>query len=311
MSLTHLKGLPFQKRKLELEKNKAKTKVALLSAQPSFPNVTHLIELLLLGDLKDIPPELEEFTKTIASPTSQVAELKPLQSELPNKFLSVPTLIEMVLARLKTLDALLSLLNKLFQRKPPKDANQNKQQSIPTPPITTTTTLTTSLQSSFIPSPPKSSSQTEGEHIKIDKGKKVVSSKDAKEESSNSEFDDTINLTGSRVESSRTKKLNKFDFITEDRDHVHLTEDKIQEQKRIEESVKAEAAKHEVEVRKEELVAFLGLDVVSKYYKAKLQYDKYCDKMRNRRAKFRITNCNVLTRKGPISLKVYIEDSTS
>ncbi|GKA38334.1 hypothetical protein Tco_0730885 [Tanacetum coccineum] len=172
-------------------------------------------------------------------------------------------------------------------------------------------TKDTSVPKPPSPSPPKSSSQTEGEHIKIDKGKKTVSSKDAEEESSNSIFDDIINLTGSRVESLRMKKLNKFDFITEYGDHVHLTEDKIQEQKRIEESVKAEAAKHEVEVRKEELVDLLGPDVVSTYYKYKLQYDKYYDKMLNRRAKFRITNCNVLTRKGPISLKVYIEDSTS
>ncbi|GKD32803.1 hypothetical protein Tco_1248312 [Tanacetum coccineum] len=170
---------------------------------------------------------------------------------------------------------------------------------------------TTSLQSPFISSPPKSSSQTEREHIKKDKGKKAMSSKDTEEESSDSESDDTINLTGSRVESSRMKKLKKFDFITDDGDHVHLTKEQIKEQKRIEESAKAKAAKHKVEVRKEELVHLLGPDVVSKYYKAKLQYDKYCDKMLNRRAKSRITNCDVLTRKGPSTLKVYREDGTS
>ncbi|GKE72603.1 hypothetical protein Tco_1534644, partial [Tanacetum coccineum] len=37
----------------------------------------------------------------------------------------------------------------------------------------------------------------------------------------------------------------------------------------------------------------------------------YCDKMLNRRAKSRITNCDILTRKGPITLKVYREDDTS
>nr|GEX03800.1 hypothetical protein [Tanacetum cinerariifolium] len=41
------------------------------------------------------------------------------------------------------------------------------------------------------------------------------------------------------------------------------------------------------------------------------QYDRYCDKMLNRRAKLRITNCDILTRKGPITLKVYREDDTS
>ncbi|GJQ99383.1 hypothetical protein Tco_0522368 [Tanacetum coccineum] len=137
-----------------------------------------------------------------------------------------------------------------------------------------------------------------------------MSSKDAEEEGSDSESDDTINLTGSKDESSRNKKLMKFDFVTKSGDHVHLTEEHIKEQKKIKESAKAEAAKHEVEVRKEELVDLLGLDVVSKYYKAKLQYDKYCDKMLNRRASSKITNCDVLTRKGPITLKVYREDRT-
>ncbi|GJR16144.1 hypothetical protein Tco_0798796 [Tanacetum coccineum] len=72
-------------------------------------------------------------------------------------------------------------------------------------------------------------------------------------------------------------------IITEGGDHVH--EEQIKEQKRIEESAKAEAAKYEVEVRREELVDLLGPDVVSKYYKSKLQL-------------------------GPITLKVYKEDST-
>ncbi|GKC40278.1 hypothetical protein Tco_1052662 [Tanacetum coccineum] len=94
-----------------------------------------------------------------------------------------------------------------------------------------------------------------------------MSSKDAEEEGSESDPDDTIHLTG--------------------KDHVYLTKEQIKEQKRIEESTKAKAAKHEVE------------------------YDKYYDKMLNRRGKSRITNCNVLTRKGPITLKVYKEDDTN
>ncbi|GJU55301.1 hypothetical protein Tco_1229015 [Tanacetum coccineum] len=286
----------------------------------------------LPGDLKEIPTKLEEFTKTVTSLTSQVAELKTLQWELPAKFLLLPTKVETIQAKLKTLDALPSLVNKvtdalnqfaqaiasalmktkdasvfsagqagtqpaegekntdqatisqLFQRRATKDVNLTKQQSTPTSQITTTTTSTTSLQSPLIFSPPKSSSQTEGEHIKKE-GKTAMSPKDAEEESSDSESDDTIDLTGSRIKSSRMKKLNKFDFITEDGDQV--------------------------EVRKEELVDLLGPDVVSKYYNDKLKYDKYCDKMLNKRAESRTINCDVLTRKGPNTLKVYIEDDTS
>ncbi|GJS26628.1 hypothetical protein Tco_0487248 [Tanacetum coccineum] len=143
------------------------------------------------------------------------------------------------------------------------------------------------------------------------KGKKAIFSKDAEEEGSKSDSDDTIHLTGSMVESSKKKKFKKFDFVTKNGDHVHLIEEQIKEQKRIEESAKAEAAKHEVEVRKKELVDLIGPYVVSKYYKSKLRYDKYCDKMLNRRASSKITNCDVLTRKGHITLKIYREDMTS
>ncbi|GKF77620.1 hypothetical protein Tco_0230090, partial [Tanacetum coccineum] len=139
-------------------------------------------------------------------------------------------------------------ISQLFQKKATKDtknANLNKQQPIPTPPpITTivTSSTTSSLQSPFLLIPSKSSSQLKGEHINKYKGKKAMSSKDAEEKGG---------------------------------DHFHLTEEQIKEQKRIKESAKDEATKHEV-----------------------------------KRAKSRIINYDVLTRKGPITLKVYREDGT-
>ncbi|GKB90960.1 hypothetical protein Tco_0963232 [Tanacetum coccineum] len=241
----------------------------------------HELYIELPVDLKEIPTKVEEFTTTVSNLTTQVAELKTLHllnkvTEALNQFAQA-----IASASKKTKDANVPLANQagtklaegekntnqatisqLFQRKAAKDANLNKQQSIPTSQITTTATSTTSLQSSFISNPLKSSTQTKGEHIKKDKGKKAMSLKNAKEKSSDSKSNDTINLTGSRVESSRMKKLKKFDFVTGDGDHVHLTEEQIKEQKRIEESAKVEAAKHEVEVRKEELVDLLGPDVV-------------------------------------------------
>ncbi|GJU70953.1 hypothetical protein Tco_1262358 [Tanacetum coccineum] len=167
------------------------------------------------------------------------------------------------------------------------------------------------MQSPSLQPPPKSSSQHEGEHIKKDKGKKALSLEEAKKESTDSDSDDETHVTGSMVEPSRTKKLKKFNFITEDGRHIHLTEDKINHQKKLEEDAKAKAAKQEGEVRKAKLVDLLGPEVVKKYYNDKLQYDRYCDKMLNRRAISRITNYDVLTRKGPITLKVYKEDGTS
>ncbi|GJW56314.1 hypothetical protein Tco_0103045 [Tanacetum coccineum] len=157
----------------------------------------------------------------------------------------------------------------MFQRKAEKDAekaNLNKSVPITTPatsiipPIITTTT--TQLKSPFLTSPLKRSSQPEGALIKKDKGKETMSSKDAEEEGVESDSkDDTINLDGSMVESSKKKKMKKFDFVTEGGEHVHFTEEQIKEQKRTEESVKADATKHEIEIRKEEWIDLLGVDV--------------------------------------------------
>ncbi|GJZ38469.1 hypothetical protein Tco_0585032 [Tanacetum coccineum] len=161
---------------------------------------------------------------------------------------------------------------------------------------------------SFSPNSIKNSSQPEGEHIKKDKGKKALSLEKAEKESVDSDFDDETHVTGSMVESPRLKKVKKFDFVTEDGKHIHLTEEQINQQKNIEKEAKVEAAKRKSEVRKEELVDLFGPEVVNKYHNDKLQYDRYCDKMLNRREESRITNCDVLTRKGPITLKVYRED---
>nr|GEU97915.1 hypothetical protein [Tanacetum cinerariifolium] len=54
------------------------------------------LEVELPIKLKEIPSKLEDFTKTVTSLTSQVTNLKSLQWELPEDFLSVPTNVENV-----------------------------------------------------------------------------------------------------------------------------------------------------------------------------------------------------------------------
>ncbi|GJX59804.1 hypothetical protein Tco_0291194 [Tanacetum coccineum] len=81
------------------------------------------------------------------------------------------------------------------------------------------------MQSPFPQSPPKGSSQTEGEHVKKDKGKKALSLEEAEKESTESDSDDETHMTGSMVESSRIKKQKKFDFVTEEGKHIHLIEE--------------------------------------------------------------------------------------
>ncbi|GJV96593.1 hypothetical protein Tco_1548170, partial [Tanacetum coccineum] len=73
------------------------------------------MEIELRGDLKEIPTKLETFTSTISSLTSQVAELKNIQWELPAELQALPVLVSSVQKQLKTLDSLPSLLNKVTE----------------------------------------------------------------------------------------------------------------------------------------------------------------------------------------------------
>ncbi|GJR67769.1 hypothetical protein Tco_0013834 [Tanacetum coccineum] len=52
--------------------------------------------------------------------------------------------------------------------------------------------------------------------------------------------------------------------MTPHHEHIHFTAKKIEEQKRIKESLKAKLAKQEVEKVKNELVDLMGIDVVTK-----------------------------------------------
>ncbi|GJV01714.1 hypothetical protein Tco_1335283 [Tanacetum coccineum] len=61
---------------------------------------------------------------------------------------------------------------------------------------------------------------------------------------------------------------------------------------------------------KDELIDLLGKDIVTQYYTKKLLLDKYYDKMLKRKKNPKITNCEVLTKKGPITLKIYREDGS-
>ncbi|GKD28724.1 hypothetical protein Tco_1239502 [Tanacetum coccineum] len=140
-----------------------------------------------------------------------------------------------------------------------------------------------------------------------------MSPKVTEEENSNSgsDNDETDEVPGQMTGSSKVKKLKRFDYVTEGGKHVHLSKEDISQQKQIEEKAKADAAAQEKEARRTELINLLGQEVVEQCYKNKIKYDKYYDKMLNRRATLRITNCDIRTRKGPIALKVYKEDDTS
>nr|GEZ03597.1 reverse transcriptase [Tanacetum cinerariifolium] len=257
--------LQSQKHVLETEKTKSEAEFARLKAQHPPPNMGQLNELLVKSlaaeflknlyahdfhsslptELKELPSKLNELIDEVKALKTQVHGLEI--EEIPTEFLSVPNQVASVQAKLKTLDALPSLLLK-----------------------------------------------------------------DAKEERTKSDSDDDeTHVTSSMVESSRLKKAKKFDFVTKDGKHINLTKKQIKQQMEIEEEAKAEAARRECEIRKEEFIDLVGPEVLNKYYNDKLQYDRYCDKMINRIVESKISNCDVLTKKGPITLKVYKEDDTS
>nr|GEU52560.1 hypothetical protein [Tanacetum cinerariifolium] len=70
-----------------------------------------------------------------------------------------------------------------------------------------------------------------------------MSLEEAKKKSTKSNSDEEVYVTGSMVESSKEKKLKKFNFVTKDGRHIHLFKEQINNQKKLEEEAKAEAAK--------------------------------------------------------------------
>ncbi|GJY06138.1 hypothetical protein Tco_0373192 [Tanacetum coccineum] len=110
---------------LNNKRQNLKLAVCLSRRLPSYPDVNQLTTLLikqhvkdmeieLLVDLKEIPTKLETFTSIISSLTSQVAELKNIQWELPAELQALPV-VSLVQKHLKTLDSLPSQLNKVIE----------------------------------------------------------------------------------------------------------------------------------------------------------------------------------------------------
>ncbi|GKC23704.1 hypothetical protein Tco_1025854 [Tanacetum coccineum] len=170
---------------------------------------------------------------------------KQVHAEEPKETEDASGQVSSIQAKIKTLDALLSLLSKVtkalhrFTKVVEKASHKASDQGVPSADQAVTHPAegrrTQNKLQSFSYSnkelkkiSPKSPPQPEGELIKKDKGKKAVSSKDAGKEG----------------------------------EHIHLTANQIKEQKRLKEIAKAEMAKKEEELVKEELIDLLGFDVV-------------------------------------------------
>ncbi|GJT96130.1 hypothetical protein Tco_1091648 [Tanacetum coccineum] len=221
--------------------------------------------------LKDLPFKFDELTEEVKRLKKQVHEL---EIKIPGDLKEIPTKMEDFTKTVTRLTSQVTELKTLQWELPIEFLSLPVQVALVQAKLKTLDALPGLLLNVT-----KALNKfAQREHIKEDKGKKALSLEEAEKESSNSDSDDETHVTGSI---------------------------------KLEDDAKAEAAKQEGEVKKAELVDLLGPKVVKKYYNDKLQYDNYCDKMLNRIAVSRITNCDVLTRKGPITLKVYREDGTS
>ncbi|GKB83243.1 hypothetical protein Tco_0950138 [Tanacetum coccineum] len=258
--------------KLELEKNKAEAEATLLKAQAFFPNVEQLKELLdlpsklneltrevkglkkqvheleieLLGDLKEIPTKLDDFTKNVASIQ---AKLKTL-NDLPILLLNVT----------QTLNKFAQVLDSASSKAGDQSVHSAGQAN--TMPAegeknTNQATITYFSKNSLKKNPENENPEQPNNQI------------------THQPLQPSFLLQGQKgqvlkEDAEEKKELKKFNFVTKSGEHVHLTKEHISVQKKIEEEAKAEAAKHEGEMRKEELIDLLGLEVVNKYYNDKL-----------------------------------------
>ncbi|GJW24621.1 hypothetical protein Tco_0038432 [Tanacetum coccineum] len=107
-----------------------------------------------------------------------------------------------------------------------------------------------------------------------------------------------------------TKTLNRFATVVENASGA-MTKDVSSAGQATASPAKGEKNTKDAETNlKEELVDLLGTNGVTQYYNKKLLFDKYCDKMLKRKKSPKITNYEVLTKKGPITLKIYREDGS-
>ncbi|GJR76782.1 hypothetical protein Tco_0089147 [Tanacetum coccineum] len=123
------------KDELEKQKAKAEAEVASLKARPSYPGINQLTNLLVTSlkpefskllashnfasclptELKELPSKFTKLSGEIKELKQHIAELKNIQWERPVEFQALPVLVSSVQKQLKTLDSLLSLLNKVTE----------------------------------------------------------------------------------------------------------------------------------------------------------------------------------------------------
>ncbi|GJU68737.1 hypothetical protein Tco_1254996 [Tanacetum coccineum] len=275
MAQVHL--LQSQKEKLEQQKAKAEEEVASLKARPSYPDINQLTELLVTS----LKPELSKLLASHNFASFLPTELK----ELPSKFTELSGDIKELKQHLRDMEIelprdLKEILTKL-ETFTSTISNLTSQ-------VAELKTIQWELPTKFLDLPSQISS--------VQKKLKTL---------------DSLPSLLNKV----TKTLNRFATVVENASGA-TTKDVPSAGQATASPAEGEKNTNPATTDAEpnlhdELVDLLGIDVVTQYYNKKLLYDKYCDKMLKRRKSSKITNCDVLTQKGPISLKVHREDGTN
>ncbi|GJR73381.1 hypothetical protein Tco_0085746 [Tanacetum coccineum] len=259
--------------KLVKEKELAETEAALLKAKPSFPNVEQLTKLLV----KSLTPELSKLLSSHDFSNSLPTELKELPSKFKDLFGEIKELKKYVHElEIKLLGDLKEIPTKLEQfNSTVSGLTIQGSKLLLKKVIEALDRFAKAIDIASHKAGDQSVLSAGQADTHPDKGKEAITHKESEEgEEFKTDSETVVRLSGSMVESYKKKKLKKFDFVSKEGDHVHLTEEQIKEQKRIKESVKADMAKREEEVGKQKLVDLLGIDVVTSVYKAKIKYDK-------------------------------------
>ncbi|GJR76222.1 hypothetical protein Tco_0088587 [Tanacetum coccineum] len=308
---------------MELEKNKAEAEAALLKAQPSFTNVEQLNELLVKSlktefsnilyahdfsnslptELKDLPSKFNELTEeTITSLTSQVAELKSLQWELPAEFLSLPVQVASVQAKLKTLDALPGLLlnvtQALYKFAQVLNSSSSKAGDHSVPSAGQADTRPTKEE--------KDTNQATISHIFQRRANKNAEKDNLNKNKPQTETTPPPNPPVIRTTTTKMQSPSLQPPLKSSSQHEgeHIKEDKGKKALSLE-----EAETESTDSDSDDETHVTGSMVEPSMRKKLKKFDFITED--GRKAVSRITNYDVLTRKGTITLKVYREDGTS
>ncbi|GJY23799.1 hypothetical protein Tco_0397457 [Tanacetum coccineum] len=268
MAQVHL--LQSQKEELEQAKAKAKAEVASMKSKPSYPDINQLTELLVTS----LKPKLSKLLASHDFASCLPTELK----ELPSKITKIYREIKELKQHVRDIEIEL-----------PRDLLE-----IPTKLETFTSTL--SSLSSQVAKLKNIQWKLPGEFLNLPTQVSLVQQKLQ-----------TLDSLPSLLHKV-TNTLNRFSTMVDNASgatSIHVPSIGQAAASPAEGEKNTEDAGTNL---KYELIDLLGKDVVTQYYTKKLLFDKYYDKILKRNKIPKITNCEVLIKKGLITLKIYRED---